>query len=343
MHKELVDKVVEKLSEKLKASGSYVQFSNSSYKPVEFNRENFRQIEDSESDVRIAFIDGGNNTILEAANFSLQLLRVYYAVYLSNKKEKTGKNEFFLLSSSSNLGDDLIFDVDVFGSDEKFNTISAFDETLAKGKHRVSASEVVLACRKISELRTAIKLVGELESGDVIVLDRDLEASITGEKELLDELYEKAEAKNVVICGISKTTRLFTDTGDSASAAVASIAPEGTWAYCSVAEINNEKHRAELCFIKLHAKSKYIFRFEIYKNQKEKLDLVLSLLKRNAKDPVFLGYPYGLIEADKFARVSNNESEYYRIMLMSKAGKDSSKIMDYIKSVDAHSILDNIT
>jgi hypothetical protein len=343
MHKEIVDKVVEKLGEKIKAKGSFVQFSDSNYKPVEFSKENFRQIGDSGSSSRIAFIDGGNNAVLDAANFSLQLLRVYYSVYLSNKKEKTGKSEFFVLSSASNLGDDLVFDVDVFGSQEKFNTISAFDETLAKGKHRVSASEVVLACRKIAELRTAVKLVDELDSGDVIVLDRDLEASLTGEKEILDELYEKAESKNVIICGISKTTRLFTDAGDSASAVVSSIAPEGEWSYCNIAEINNEKHKADVCFVKLHAKSRYIFRFEIYKNQKEKLDSVLSLLKQNAKDPVFLGYPYGLIEADKNARVSNNEAEYYRVMLMSKAGKDSSKIMDYIKSVDAHSILDNIT
>ncbi|MBN2111685.1 DNA double-strand break repair nuclease NurA [Candidatus Woesearchaeota archaeon] len=343
MHKEIVEKVVEKIGEKLKATGRFVQFSDQSYSAAEFSSDNFRKIPDSTPKSKIAFIDGGNNTILEAASFSLQLLRVYYAVYSENKKRKTGKNEFFALASASNLGDDLVFDIDVFGKNENFNSVSAFDRTLAKGSHRVNASEVVLACRKIAELRQALKLADELEQGDVIVLDRDLEASVTGEKEVMDELYAKADEKNIIICGISKTTRLFTDTGDSASAVISSIAPEGAWVYRSVAEVDNEKHKAEICFVKLHPKSKYVFRFEIYKKQKDEAGKVLALLKNNAKDPVFLGYPYGLIEADRFARISNNEAEYYKVMLMSKAGKDSARIMEYIKSVDAHSILDNIT
>jgi hypothetical protein len=236
-----------------------------------------------------------------------------------------------------------MFDVDVFGADEGFNSFSAFDSTLAKGRHRINAGEVAAACRKLAELKEAVLLVDKLEPGDIIVLDRDLQATITGEKELLEELYAKAEEKNVIVCGLSKTTRLFTDTGDSALAAIASIAPSTDWWYWPVAEINNDGHKAEICFVKLHKNSKYVFRFEIYQKQKDDIEKVLGLLKKNSTDPVFLGYPYGLIEADRFARVSNDEAEYLRVMLLSKAGKDSSKIINYMKSVDAHSILDNIT
>ncbi len=62
----------------------------------------------------------------------------------------------------------------------------------------------------------------------------------------------------------------------------------------------------------------------------------------NAKDPVFPGYPYGLLVADKFARVSNNEKEYIQTIIKSNAGKNWAKIKKYMNSFDAHSILDNI-
>ncbi len=333
MEKEIAEKVIEKLSQKITASGKFVQFNDSSYSPVEFDRNNFRQINESGGNAKIAFIDGGNNTIIDSASFCLQAARVYYTIYSGSKREKSRKTEFFVLASSSNDS----VDIDIFGSDEKFNGFNAFDKTLAVEKHRLAPNAAANACRKLAELKQAVKLAGELESGDVIVLDRDLQATITDEKEIMDELYAKAEQKNVIICGIAKTTRLFTDTGDSAIAAVSAIAPETSW-YAPVAE----GHNAGIYFVKLNKASKYIFRFEIHEKQKQHIEKALWLLKQNSRDPVFLGYPYGLIEADKFARVSNEEAEYMKVRLMAKAGKNSSKILEYMKSIDAHSILDNI-
>ena len=338
MDREIVEKVIEKLGSKLEASGKLVQFNDASYKPVELSKNNFNVINESPGNAKIAFIDGGNNSVLDAASFCLQMVRTYCTVYSGNKREKSGKNEFLLLVSA---GNDII-DADAFGTDIKFSSFNMFDKTLAKGSHRVIISDAAAACRKLAEIREAAEAVEYLEPGDIIVLDRDLKAEITGEKELLDKLYINAEKKGVIVCGISKTTRLFTDTGDSAAAAVSAIAPDSEWAYYPVADIENETHKAEICFVKLHKSSKYVFRFEIYKKQKSQIGKVLSALRKNSKDPVFIGYPYGLIEADKFARVSNDEAEYLKVRLISKAGKQSSKIISYMKTVDAHSILDNI-
>ena len=84
-------------------------------------------------------------------------------------------------------------------------------------------------------------------------------------------------------------------------------------------------------FIKLNKKSRHIFRFEVYKKNKFDVNEILTLLKIN-QDPVFLGYPYGLIEADKFARVTNNEKEYLKTILSLKR----------IEEKEAHEILDSI-
>ena len=73
------------------------------------------------------------------------------------------------------------------------------------------------------------------------------------------------------------------------------------------------------------------------------MEEVLSLLKQNSKDPVFLGYPYGLIQADRFGRVSNNDAEYLKTSFMAKAGKRFDKIRKYMASVDSHEILDSVS
>jgi len=341
MEKHVVEKVIEKIGQKLQSTGKAVQFSDKGYKTVEFDSKNFRKIEDKEHNCRIAFIDGGNNSVLNASNFCLQIARVYSTVYSGNKREKSRKKEFFLFASSTAREGKHFIDIEAFGEDIKFDSFSAFDSSLATGSHRASPSAAAAACRKLAELREAGALAGELEKGDVIVLDRDLQASITGEKEALEELYMKAEAKGVVVCGISKTTRLFTDTGDSAAAAVSAIAPEGDW-IVPVAEAENMNHRAGIFFAKLHPKSKYVFRVEVYRKQKEEIGKIAAMLKKNSADPVFLGYPYGLIEADQFARASNEEAEYLKVRLMSKAGKESGRILEYMKTLDAHSVLDNI-
>jgi hypothetical protein len=175
------------------------------------------------------------------------------------------------------------------------------------------------------------------------VKDRHLECSITNEAKYMDALYEKASAKGIVVCGLAKTSNLLTNTGNSAAAVLNSMNPDKDWYYHPVAEINDENHKAELCFVKLHPQSKYVFRFEIFNKQSKSMDDVLSLLKQNAVDPIFLGYPYGLIEADRVGRVSNNDAEYLKTSFMAKAGKRFEKIRKYMASVDSHSILDSVS
>jgi len=97
-----------------------------------------------------------------------------------------------------------------------------------------------------------------------------------------------------------------------------------------------------MSFVKLHEKSKYIFRFEIYKEQKQHINNVINLISNNCKDAVFIGYPYGLIEADRTARVSNQEKDMMLTIFSAKFGKDWEKIKESLSNIDAHEILDNI-
>jgi hypothetical protein len=93
------------------------------------------------------------------------------------------------------------------------------------------------------------------------------------------------------------------------------------------------------CFVvKLHKKSNYRFRLEYLKGKSE-IDEMLGILVENSVDPLFLGYPYGLILADKRARISNDEISHYKIKLESQM-KNYKEIQEYFTTVNAHDTLD---
>ena len=220
--------------------------------------------------------------------------------------------------------------------------LSSFDETIKQGVTRANISNVANVIRRFSELKLASYVAEKLESDDVIVLDGSLQCTFTNERKYMDELYGKASSKNVIVCGLSKTTTLMTDKGNSISNALNKFNYSGKWFYHPIADIKSNEHRAEITFVKMHEKTRHIFRFEIYKEQKNKLNEVVSLLSGNCKDPVFFGYPYGLIDADRNARIANNEKDMMKTFFSIKFGKDWEKVKESLTSIDAHEILDNI-
>jgi NurA-like 5'-3' nuclease len=189
--------------------------------------------------------------------------------------------------------------------------------------------------RRFSELATAKELVKNLEKDDIIVLDGSLEAKYTYESNILDELNMIASEKNISLCGFSKTCELLTDKGNSIIAALSDIQPDKEWYYHPIARIYDEKY--DIFFAKLNKMSDYIFRVDI---SDKNFETIFNLLRQNSKDPVFLGYPYSLVEADKFARISNKELELLKTQFMAGFGKDWNKISVFLKTKNSHEILD---
>lgn len=344
MHSEIIGRIVEKLDTNiLENKGDFVVFKNDKYKSVKFDMANFRQINSVAGSKKVAFIDGGNSELIKSNNFSLQFIRIAYVIYQNNKRISQTKKEFYVLAFAKEENNNIFYEVETFGENITFARIDSFDKTMKTGDHRINISKVGEICRKFAEIKYCGEMIEQLNSGDIIVKDRHLECSITNEAKYMDALYEKASAKGIIICGLAKTSNLLTNTGNSAAAVLNSMNPDKDWYYHPVAEINDENHQAELSFVKLHADSKYVFRFEIFNKQKQNMEDVLALLKQNAVDPIFLGYPYGLIEADRLGRVSNNDAEYLKTTFMAKAGKRFEKIRKYMAAVDSHSILDSVS
>ncbi|MBW3011215.1 DNA double-strand break repair nuclease NurA, partial [Candidatus Woesearchaeota archaeon] len=288
----------------------------------------------------------GNTTLVESASFIASFVRLCACVYQGNKRLMMQKHEFFVVVSSANEDGKIKYTTNIYPmndasipsvSDLKFDSM---DETLRDGVSRAEIGKVVDCCRRFAELNLAAKVAYDLDEKDIIILDGTLEAKYTNENKYLNMLYKVALSKDLKLCALSKTCRWVTDSGDNALIALGRMTKLPAWYYFPIAKVNSSKHQAHLFVVKLHEKSDYLFRFELH-NGVELDGIALRDLffqiSQHAKDPVYLGYPYGLIEADRHGRVSNNEKNYLQTILASKI-----KLDNYSRSMDAHSVLDNI-
>jgi len=312
-------------------------------KSIPISKDNFHEIVDNNLSSKIAFIDGGNAEILKAVNFSLQVIRVGSVVFQNNKKIKSEKKEFYALTNAFIENGKLKYKTEVFGEDILGSLeFDSMDKTIMNGWQRADISKIGGIVRRFAEINFAKLTADELSQGDIIVLDGSLRCCVTNENELMQKLYDKAAGKGVIVCALAKTSRIFSDQGNCFISELDKFRVSGAWYYYPVAELNDKNHQARISFVKLNKAGSYIFNFEQYKGQEDKIKEIVSLLSKNSNDAVFPGYPYGLILADILARISNKEKDYLLTMFKIKAGKEWGKIKTYLNVLDSHDILDSI-
>ena len=88
--------------------------------------------------------------------------------------------------------------------------------------------------------------------------------------------------------------------------------------------------------------SDYAFVIDIHKDCKDKIPEICSSLAYNSKDPVFLGYPYGLVEADQFARCQEYEKKFLQTRFLQSSRENFAQIRRFINTNNAHDVLDSI-
>ena len=159
--------------------------------------------------------------------------------------------------------------------------------------------------------------------------DGDLHPTATHSKQYLDSLVRTATSRGIILCGLSKTTSVLTDTGNSAAAVLQRIAPAGMWLY--------QPPGSNICFVKLHSKSGFVFRLDVMKTDHARI--ATFALASQAVDPIFLGYPYGLVEADQFAQVPGNEAAKLRLQVRAHGGK---QLTAHLAALSAHDTLNKI-
>ena len=344
MNIELIDRILKPLDDFISKETELLPFAEDrGFIPLKIQKENFHDLGFFGKEMMLTAIDGGNANILGAPNFSLDFIRVAAVSYSGNKKAGILKKEFFCFIKVENADDKIHYSVDIYGDNLFDDNISIKSEfsTLDGERYKLEISSISGIIRRYAELRLAKSIIETSTNESYLLIDGSIKAKTEEELQLITDLLKKAREKNISAGFLSKTCRLLTKNAASLNSALNELGPKSSWFYYPVFKINREDYLGEVYFVKLHAKSEHIFILELDRDTNNIHDYILSL-SMNSNDPIFYGYPYSLIEADKIARVSNKEKEYLKTLFLSKV-KNKEKLGYLLSNLDAHDILDKLS
>ncbi len=324
------------------------------YKAFPLDSSNFHPITPTSG--TSAFLDGGNLEILSTPALSVHFERVYYNLFRDGERAFLSlpqKIEFLAVVSARGSADGFSYEASLLPlSDDSAEYLprerdlrfDAYDRSISeRGMVRISSIGGII--RSFAEWSYAASVCDELDDG-IFVMDGTLHAPYKNEAKYAQRAYKSAHG--VIFCGVSKTSHLYTTTGLSLPFAIRRLAREKEvqppWYYSNLVEITDPAHLADLNFAMLHKDSRYVFRVEVLKTQRDRRDEALSLLAGNSNDLTFPGYPYGLIDAHKHAHVPQDLLGRLRTLLLSQISSsvDSDSIADLLSTTDAHDYLDRI-
>jgi len=341
-------------------------FGDPRYSSFALSVDNFYPLPKLRKERRIAFVDGGSAEIIGAPNFAVSLTRLYFCSFKGDKRIEAAnvpqKIDFYTVCYAVPRSNQIAYKTELVPVKEEWRKylpdtedleLDSFDRTIMYGLQRAPISRVLEVARVFAEWRFSSFIVQELEEGDILVRDGTLQTTVTNESKYSDEAYQAALQRKVYFTALSKTSTLFTETGQPLFSAINALSEnsrmkDDAWYYYPIAIITQPDHKAEMLAVKLHKQSEYVFRFEVLKDQVNKnnfgeVELIISALAENSKDVGFPGYPYGLIDADKFARVSMTEQALNEFQFRAAASqKVWEKISKFVKSSDAHEILNKL-
>ena len=358
--KSLIDQLSSHLSQR---EHSDVILNNGKGKQFPITPSEFVEIQPTESPKKIAFIDGGDGPLEESPNYLITINRIYFSIFQGKQRIKPKANprvQFFSCVTSNietiNGKKNVSYDTKLFAHSEEDKKYLPSESDLTSNTESTSVlqgARLNSLGRRFAEWQLALHVLeNELEQGDMLVMDGSLQTNFKNEVRYANRLYDRAIEKGVIICGLAKTSRLITESGDPLMARIEEIAEDvsfGKW-YVKVAEEVSADDRGFMLAVKFHEKSRFVFRFEILREQfanmsPDELNSVLSSLVSNSQDVAMIGYPYGAIDADRFAQVRMDELTMYRGFVLSEMLKrpEWKKLHKYSASLGAHDVLNEVT
>lgn len=322
----VVDKLIPFLQTAIEQGGSEIIVGHDR---IPVTNDLFAEIPKSNNNNVLVFVDGGNAEFIRGASISAQLVRIASVAYKGREKIKRTVSEFVLAVSAVEKEGDVAFEAKLF--DREGNevirpvVVDAHDPLLSVKGRRVEPDHVANHVRKLAELTVMKEVIQELSPGDCVIRDGDL--FTMGFESALGEVQQLAASNGVFVFGLSKTSRSVTDKGGCAFTLLDKRAPFDSWLF----------NGGKIGFVKLHPRARYIFRIDTLSSNA--LPYVTPLLAQNAQDLAFLGYPYGLVEVDKFARVTRHEAAQMRLLTSVKARDLFQKTE---ASMDAHDLLSSL-
>lgn len=320
----VMDALLEKLRSKLLFDGHADQFFEHHGSLIKLDQSRFAYLTNEQGAATTVFVDGGSAELFSAADFSLYFFRIASVQYQGKKQVRHGVRELYAFID---VDDEKSLRIQLFGVDEQFSRELHQRAAQFFTRHPIEhdLSAVGSALLQLGEYIEIARLARELKPKDLIVRDGSLDVFF----EVFSDTVEFLTKRQIFLCGLAKTNTLRTTSGRSVSFVLEKKSNIGSWYYPIT------KH---LFFTKLHPKAKHVFRCDVALPHYS----IFSALSAHAADPTFLGYPYGLIEADRMARVSMDESSCMRKTMKMKLGKDAANLDVLLGTSAAHGILDKM-
>ncbi len=276
---------------------------------------------------RLGFVDAGSGLLLEGAGACVGFVRTYGCVW-GDKKERLLDERFVVVVAKGERH----LEASIFTKEGALTNqlqLDAFDPRISLQGKRAYPRDVLGVVRTWLEFAMVERLCPKVGEQGVVIRDGDLSARGELLEDALRNIESVAKSLNVLVLGIAKTSTALTDSGKSASLVLMERGPKGCWVFDAGVDV---------CFIKLHERSKFVFRCDVVGNL-ALLPQALASLAKTAVDPVFLGYPYGLLDADRLAQVTKQEEEQLRLQF---AIKSKERFGQLERSTSAHGILDGL-
>lgn len=249
---------------------------------------------------RVGFVDGGCAEILSVPGLSVFFLRAYASVYENGVRVSRVWNEGFVIVRVVKK-EVLVYVVEPVGLSLSVPDIGLNDSLLSRGFDIVSPAVVAGVARHVLEWQ----LINDCFV-DCVVRDGALDECVE------DKFRDVCPARCIQI-GLCKTTSALTDSGVSVPFFLGQHGSEGVWLYdCgSSGDVN-------IGFVRLHELSRRVFRVDV-RGGASLADAVGFLLPFCA-DASFIGYPYGLVDADLMACMRESERQVLRNLFFAKTG-----------------------
>ena len=320
---------------------------------------NFRNIPSTANPRRVAFVDGGNGTIIRSPGFFATINRLYSCTFCGSARVRQPRHprvEFFSLvthrMSSESEGYGMKHSARLFVPHREHGKYVPPGDDVASGMRHAAprGSQMESVARGLGEWLMAREVAGTLERGDMLVMDGSLTALDRIESKYAQNLYDVARSRGVIVCALSKTSHLLTRGGEPLLERARSISEETgleRW-YVNVADQLSSHDSGFVMAVQLHGLARYAFRFEILREQHARLsdgekDHILASLASNSGDASFLGYPYGLVDADRYAQIRRSDVVLCRELLQSRARATLGSASGYMSNIGAHDHLNGVT
>jgi len=297
----------------------------------------------------ISAIDGGSTPILKTPSQELVLNRVYCNKFdRMDKLEFTERWTFISRTKVAVEGSKVFFDTDIFSEESTcpFGTlrVDSEDDGFKIGRTRGDLERAKSMARRFCEWNFVLEA---LKSGaNFIIMDGSLQTAFTSESELANRVYGEASSRGVVVAGLSKSSTIYTEEGYPLAGFLDELARRRGLTRWMVEVGRSEEwaHRAKVFFVRLHEGADRSFRLDIHDEAQES-DVVrlINSLQSNSKYFAFPGYPYALIDAHTYAKVSQEEAMHIRDLILDRLSlEDATRLEQVERALTGHDVLDDL-